>query len=130
MRLRDKGNVLSLHAARMQKRKDESAGNSESFDRHEQIIRLKLFDGLFDESFMGLVETVAREIGIDGWIRLRTQDGSADVLLAGTASDVEAMMRVLKGSDGAHPMPMMRVENVELRGDEPIWTEFHLLPAL
>ncbi len=55
----------------------------------------------------------ATELGLDGWIRNRT-DGTVEILVSGTTKAVEAFVaQAMKGPPGA------RVNNVELHNVEP-----------
>ncbi|WES30523.1 acylphosphatase [Varunaivibrio sulfuroxidans] len=80
-------------------------------------------DGVFAQA----VADRAQLLGMDGWVRVRGHDGSVDALFAGDCGGIQRILEFVRGADEG-PASMVRIDEKPLRGDEPIWTEFHLLP--
>jgi acylphosphatase len=67
----------------------------------------------------------ARKLGIDGWIRNRS-DGSVEALASGITKSVEAFVAVcMRGPTGA------RITNIDLhKADRPAESGFHRRPSV
>lgn len=108
------------------KRKGSSL-SPKGFERHEKVLKVKFTGPEVDGVFAQAVADRAQLLGMDGWVRVRGHDGSVDALFAGDAGGIQRIFEFVRGG-GEGPTSMVRIEEKPLRGDEPIWTEFHLLP--
>lgn len=94
---------------------------------HEMLYRLRLEGaGLETPAFADWVVQQARERHLDGWAKGRL-DGSMDIFYAGATGHVMGMLIVF--TEGQCPFEFDRIEEKPLRGDEPVWGGFHLMPA-
>lgn len=97
------------------------------FERHEKVLKVKFTGPEVNAAFARAVADRAQGLGMDGWVRERGHDGSVDALFAGDAGGIQRILEFVRGG-GEAPVSMVRIQEKPLRGDEPIWTEFHLLP--
>ena len=94
--------------------------------QHEKILRFRVTgEGVDADRFGAWIGPEAQNRGLDGWVRTRGAD--VDVLLAGDTFGVDSLVflagQIVEVADGA-------LDVQDLRGDEPIWSGFHVLPAL
>lgn len=95
---------------------------------HEMLYRFRLVGGdSLSEDFANWVMVEARDRNLDGWARGRL-DGTMDIFYAGMTGSVMGMLIVF--TEGDCPFEFDAIEEKPLRGDEPLWGGFHVMPAL
>jgi acylphosphatase len=88
-------------------------------------LRLRIDGFVQAVGYRNFVIAEARKLGLDGWIRNRS-DGTVEALVSGETKAVEAMVAAcMRGPDGS------RVKNVELHNSEPPAEKgFHRRPSV
>ncbi len=94
------------------------------FQHHDRVVRLHARGLVQSDAFVRWLVEEATKLHLDGWAR-SAPDNSMDILLAGEEGDVRQMLDYL--NDGPRPVDMLLVEEVVLKGDEPMWQGFHHL---
>src|SRR5579885_1257560 len=98
-----------------------------SDDDHEDMTHLRVrIEGFVQAvGFRNHVIEEARRLGLDGWVRNRS-DGTVEALVSGETSAVEAFVAAcMKGPQGS------QVKNVDLfRAEPPEEKGFHRRPSL
>lgn len=102
-------------------------GPKPQFQHHDKVVRLHARGLVQTDTFVRWLVEEATTLHLDGWAR-SAPDNSMDILIAGEEGDVRQMLEFLH--DGPRPVDMLLVEEVVLKGDEPMWQGFHhLSPA-
>lgn len=99
-------------------------GPKAQFQHHDKVVRLLARGLVHSDAFIRWLVEQASSLHLDGWARSAT-DNSMDILLAGEEGDVRQMLEFLHV--GPRPVDMLLVEEVILKGDEPMWQGFHHL---
>jgi len=99
-------------------------GPKPQFQHHDKVVRLHARGLVQNDAFVRWLVEEATTLHLDGWAR-SAPDNSMDILLAGEEGDVRQMLEFLH--DGPRPVDMLLVEEVVLKGDEPMWSGFHHL---
>jgi len=94
------------------------------FQHHDKVVRLHARGLVQTDAFIRWLVEEATALHLDGWAR-SAPDHSMDILIAGEEGDVRQMLEFLH--DGPRPVDMLLVEEVVLKGDEPMWQGFHHL---
>ena len=103
-------------------------GPKVQFQHHDKVVRLHVRGLVQNDVFVRWLVELATALHLDGWARSgadATADKSMDILLAGEEGDVRQMLELLR--EGPRPVDMLLVEEVVLKGDEPMWSGFHHL---
>ncbi|MBF0248462.1 MAG: acylphosphatase [Alphaproteobacteria bacterium] len=103
-------------------RKARASKPKRQFQHHDRVVRLRVRGLVQNDAFVRWLVELAVELRLDGWAR-SAADNSMDILLAGEDGDVRQMVELLR--DGPRPVDMMLVEEIPLKGDEPLWQGFH-----
>lgn len=102
-------------------------GPKQQFQHHDKVVRLHARGLVHSDVFVRWLVEEATALHLDGWAR-SAPDSAMDILIAGQEGDVRQMLEYLQ--DGPRPVDMLLVEEVVLKGDEPMWQGFHhLSPA-
>ena len=97
------------------------------FQHHDKVVRLHARGLVHSDVFVRWLVEEATTLHLDGWAR-STENHDMDILIAGQEGDVRQMMEYLQ--DGPRPVDMLLVEEVPMKGNEPMWQGFHhLTPA-
>jgi acylphosphatase len=88
-------------------------------------LRLRIEGYVQAVGFRNFAIVEARRLGLDGWVRNRT-DGTVETLISGDTKKVEAFVAVaMRGPEGS------KVDNVELhRAEPPAEKGFHRRPSV
>lgn len=103
-------------------------GPKPQFQHHDKVVRLHVRGLVQNDVFVRWLVELATALHLDGWARSGADamaDKSMDILLAGEEGDVRQMLDLLR--EGPRPVDMILVEEVVLKGDEPMWSGFHHL---
>jgi len=94
------------------------------FQHHDKVVRLRVRGLVQTDVFIRWLVEQATALHLDGWAR-SAPDAAMDVLFAGEEGDVHQILEYLR--DGPRPIDMLLVEEVVLKGTEPMWQGFHHL---
>ncbi len=94
------------------------------FQHHDKVVRLHVRGLVHNDTFVRWLVEIAASLQLDGWAR-SASGGIMDILIAGEHGDVVQMLELLR--EGPRPVDMILVEEVVLKGDEPMWQGFHHL---
>ena len=100
-------------------------GPKRQFQHHDKVVRLYARGLVHSDAFVRWLVEEATTLHLDGWARSTADENVMDILLAGEEGDVRQMLEYLR--DGPRPVDMLLVEEVVLKGDEPMWQGFHHL---
>ncbi|MCW8915329.1 MAG: acylphosphatase [Magnetovibrio sp.] len=104
-----------------------SQGPKRQFQHHDRVVRLHARGLVHSDVFVRWLVELATNLHLDGWAR-STENHDMDILIAGEEGDVRQMMEHLQ--EGPRPVDMLMVEEVVMKGNEPLWQGFHhLSPA-
>ncbi len=127
---RDTNNVLPFRKPASKRRAREKVRRQKpklQFQHHDKVVRLHARGLVHSDVFVRWLVEVATNLHLDGWAR-STENHDMDILIAGEEGDVRQMMEYLQ--DGPRPVDMLLVEEVVMKGNEPLWQGFHhLSPA-
>lgn len=100
-------------------------GPKRQFQHHDKVVRLHARGLVHSDVFVRWLVEEATTLHLDGWARSTDEENVMDILIAGEEGDVRQMLDYLH--DGPRPVDMLLVEEVVLKGDEPMWQGFHHL---
>ena len=94
------------------------------FQHHDKVVRLRVRGLVQNDVFIRWLVEQATALHLDGWAR-SAPDTAMDILIAGEEGDVRQILEYLR--EGPRPIDMLLVEEVVLKGTEPMWQGFHHL---